>query len=94
MPNNIIEKQFPIGSPAFVDIVMWDWKGQPDIARIDYLLEEISNFYYNLSKDDGICRPAIQLVPNTGRDDYVVVVASRSLTDQETQQVWDEWIFE
>jgi len=94
MNNNIIEKQFPTGSPAFVDIVLWDWKEQPNFERIDYLLQAVTNKHYNYSEDDRICRPAVQLVPNTHRDEYVAVISSRSLTPEETQLVFDEWVYE
>lgn len=48
-------------------IVTWDWKEQPDIEAIDKAMAAVFN---------GSNRPLIQEVPNTGSDQYAIIVSS------------------
>ena len=64
-------------SRALCVVVTWDWKAQPDIADLDAAMSKVYN---------GSNRPKIQEVPNTGGDEYAVIVSSGP-TDP--QAAWD-----
>lgn len=58
------------------DIVAWDWRSQPDIARLAAAVNRISG---------GKC--VIQDY-DTGGDMYAVTIAARNLTHDEQEQLW------
>lgn len=54
-------------SEVMCRIVTWDWKEQPDMTAIDAAMQQVYN---------GTNRPLIQEVPNTGSDQYAIIVSS------------------
>lgn len=65
-----------------VHIVSWDYRGQPDIDAID-------RHVYHLSCVGLPVR--VQMVEDTGCDQYAITIADRELTVAEQQAAWQEW---
>jgi hypothetical protein len=68
-----------------VRIHLWDWKGQPDIDRINGSMIELF---------DGMHCPYIAPVPDSQRDEFVVFVTSRYMEPIDVQYLWDNWDWE
>lgn len=65
-----------------INIVSWDWRGQPDIDAID-------RHVYNLSCVGLPVR--VQNIEDTGSDQYAITIADRELTVAEQQEAWQKW---
>jgi hypothetical protein len=61
------------------DVVLWDWKEQPNWADIQYALNRYA-------------RPVITPLKDTGSADYVVVISSMTLTQAEVNACYIQWL--
>lgn len=68
----------------FKRIIMWDWKGQPNINDLDRAIGEV-----------GRLGPVhLTEVPNTGMDMVAVVIAHRPLTADQANETFRTWLEE
>ena len=65
-----------------VRLHLWDWKGQPDFDSINISMVELF---------DGAHCPRAVMVPNSHRDEYVLLVSGSPLYPSEAQALWDAW---
>jgi hypothetical protein len=68
-------------------IVEWDWREQPDFDLIAKAMEDV---YYEPTYRGPARPPTLVLVPDTGSDQYVLVVSTEPITAKEAQTIFDE----
>jgi hypothetical protein len=61
------------------DVVLWDWKEQPNWADIQYALNRYA-------------RPVITPVTDVGSHSYVVVISSLTMTQADASACYIEWL--
>jgi hypothetical protein len=60
-------------------VLSWDWRGQPDLARLGRLVADLSGGTLHLAEAD------------TGCDQYAVVLSTAPLDDETATRVYREW---
>lgn len=69
----------PPEPPIRVGIITWDHAEQPDPDRLAVILSELSGGLLHVRR------------PDTGSDQYALMVATRPLDQQQTDTVFDQW---
>ena len=64
------------------ELLTWDWKEQLDIDAVHAAMKSVFN---------GHNIPDVNMVPDTGGDEYALLVSSEALSLDEVQSIYDEW---
>jgi hypothetical protein len=67
------------GTAGRTAVLSWDWRGQPDLARLGRLVADLSGGTLHLAEAD------------TGSDQYAVVLSTTPLDDEAATRVYREW---
>lgn len=62
-----------------VGILTWDWRGQPDIERLDYLLANLTNCQLRVCPVD------------TGSDGYAIAISVGELDDKTARTAYERY---